>query len=330
MVYYEIMNVFLITFQAVAALLGIGVVGFWIIGRRHIPANALALLTSIAIDISIPCLILGNILTEFSPQNYPGWWHMPLWWAGFSIVAIILSVGSSYLVKREFRGEFAMSLFFQNGIFFPLIIISGLFTTASVASTYLINLFLFIFLQPTVVFSAYPLFFRKSSPEAALNWKRIINPVLIVTIIGLIFGLAGIQGSVPKFIIMILTMIGAMSIALFMLILGGNIYNDFMTTAKESRKIYTAEVIKFTLVKNLLFPLVVLGLLVWIKPDYPIAFLLILQAAVPPITAVPLLAQRSGGNRSIANQFVVGSFIFSIISIPAVISLFSLYFPFPA
>jgi len=54
------MNVFLVTFQAVAALLGIGVVGFWIIGRRHIPANALALLTSIAIDISIPCLVLGT------------------------------------------------------------------------------------------------------------------------------------------------------------------------------------------------------------------------------------------------------------------------------
>jgi malate permease and related proteins len=322
------MNIFLITFQAVAALLGIGVLGFWIIGRRRMPENALGLLTSIAIDITLPCLALANILVEFSPQKFPGWWHMPLWWLAFTVVALALSLVTSFLARRGTRGEFAMSLFFQNGIFFPLLIISGLFLKN--AGDYLVLLFLFMFLQPSVIFSTYSLFFRGKSQSPALNWKRIANPVLVVTLAGLALGLAGASRYIPSFIIMILTLVGAMAIPLFMLILGGNVYNDFTQAEGGKRKIYTAEVIKFVLVKNLLFPLVFLGLLIIVHPDYIVAFLIILEAAVPPITAIPIFTQRSGGNRALTNQYIVASFIFSAVSIPAVIYLFSHFFPFPS
>lgn len=321
------MNIFLITFQAVAALLGIGIIGFWIIGRRHMPSSSLGLLTSIAIDITLPCLALGNILTEFSPQQYPDWWLLPLWWLGFTVVTLVLSLGTSFLAKKGTRGEFAMSLFFQNGLFFPLVIITGIFLDN--AAIYVVQLFLLMFLQPSLIFSTYALFFRQKSQIPALNWRRIVNPVLVVTIIGIVLGLTGASAYIPRFITLILTFIGAMAIALFMLILGGNVYNDFVNRETGDRKIYTGEVIKFTLVKTLLFPLVVLGLLIWIRPDYTIAFLLILEAAVPPITAIPIFTERAGGNRGLTNQYIVASFVFSIISIPAVIYLFSMFFPFP-
>jgi predicted permease len=319
-------NILWITFQAVAALLGIGIIGFWIIGRRRMPAAALGLLTSLAIDIALPCLVLSNVISEFTPQKYPGWWHMPLWWLGFTAVAIALSIGTSFLVRREFRGEFAMSMLFQNGIFFPLIIINGLFTNTS---NYLILLFLFIFIQPTLVFSTYPQFFRKTSKELSLNWRRIINPVLVVTGIGIVIGLAGVNKQVPTFVLSILSMVGAMAFPLFMLILGGNVYNDFMYTGQQAPKIYVREVVIFTVVKMLIFPLVFIGLLVWLRPDYPVALIILLQAAIPPITAIPILTERSGGNRGITSQFIVATFIFSILSIPAVLYLFSVYFPFP-
>jgi predicted permease len=151
-----------------------------------------------------------------------------------------------------------------------------------------------------------------------------------MTVIGLFFGLLNIQSYIPDFIIMILTMVGAMAIPLFMLILGGNVYNDFMNRSGEGNRLYWKDVLKFILVKNLVFPLAVLGMLVWLRPEFPVALILVLEAAVPPITAVPILAERSGGNRALANQMIVASFVFSIISIPAMIYLFSLYFPFPS
>jgi predicted permease len=321
------MKVFLITFQAVAALLGIGILGFWLIGRKKVPGNVLGILTSIAIDLALPFLILSNILTQFSPQSVSGWWHMPLWWIGFAIITLVLSLLATLLVKREFRGEFAISLFFQNGIFFPLIIITGIFGTNS---PYLILLFLFVFISPSVTFSTYALFFRQYHKEPALALNRVINPLLIMTVVGVILGLLNIKGYIPNFLFMILTMVGAMAIPLFMLILGGNIYNDFMNRTTDARRIYTAEVIKFVVVKNLIFPLAILGLVIWLKPDFPVALILILEAAVPPITAIPIFTERSGGNRAITNQFIVASFAASIITIPAVVLLFARFFPFPS
>jgi predicted permease len=116
-------------------------------------------------------------------------------------------------------------------------------------------------------------------------------------------------------------MLGGMSLPLLMIILGGNIYIDF----SRQKQFNIAEVVKFTLVKNIMFPLVFLGLLMLVRPDYSIALIIILQSAVPPITAIPLLAERSGGNRVISGQFIVSSFIFSVISIPIVLYLFSIF-----
>lgn len=317
------MDVMLVTFQAVAALLGIGLLGFWIIGRRRVTADTLGFLSSLSIDVAVPCLTLSSLVINFSPEENPDWWRMPLWWIGFSIIALILSMLSSYLVKKDYRGEFITGAWFQNGLFFPIIIIVGLFGTQN---PYLSMLFLFVFLHPTVMFSTYSLFYGKRAEMQKLNWRRLINPVLVTTLVGLAIALVGIRQYVPEFIINIILMVGAMASPLFMLILGGTIYHDFRGENQGIRKIYFKEIIKFVAVKNLLFPLVFFGLLIWIRPDYSLALIIILEAAVPPVTAIPIFAERSGGNRALASQFVLASFLMSIISIPLVILIFNQYF----
>jgi len=320
------MSVFLITLQAVSALLGIGLLGFWIIGRRRVPSDTLGFLSSLAIDIALPLLVVANLISDFSPQEYPDWWHMPLWWLGFTAIALAMSLSASFLVRREIRSEFTIGLFYQNGLFFPILIIGGIFGQGN---PYLVPLFLFVIFYPSMVFSTYTLFFRKSVQKQKLNWRRTVNPVLVATIVGLIIGFVHARDYVPDFLITIVTMVGAMSIPLFMLILGGNIYNDIMYKADNRRTWYIREVVKFVVVKNLIFPLAFLALLLWLRSDFTIGLIIILQAAVPPITALPILVERCGGNRKMASQFVVASFIFSIFSIPAFIYLFSRFFPVP-
>jgi predicted permease len=313
----------LITFQAVAALLGIGLLGFWIIARRRVTADTLGFLSSLSIDIAVPCLTLSSLIKDFSPERNPDWWRMPLWWIGFAIVGLILSILSSYLVKKEYRGEFITGIWFQNGLFFPIVIIIGLFGTQN---PYLPLLFLFVFIHPTVMFSTYSMFYGKKTKTQKLNLRRLINPVLITTIIGLGIALIGLKPYIPEFIINIALMVGAMASPLFMLILGGTIYHDFRGESQGNRKIYFKEVIKFVAVKNLLFPVVFLGLLIWILPEYSVALIIILEAAVPPVTAIPIFAERSGGNKALASQFVLASFLVSILSIPMVLLLFNQFF----
>jgi malate permease and related proteins len=320
------MNVFLITLQAVFALLGIGLLGFWIIGRKRVPSDTLAFLSTLAIDIALPLLVLANLISDFSPGDFPGWWRLPLWWLGFTAVALALSLATSFLVKKELRSEFASSLFYQNGLFFPILILGGVFGPGN---PYLVPLFLFMVLFPSMVFSTHTLFFGKRIQKERLNWRRIVNPVLVTTIVGLIIGLVGARNYIPDFLIIIVTMVGAIATPLFMLILGGNIYSDIVNKVENARRWYTGEVVKFAVIKNILFPAVFLGLLLWLRLDFTIGLIIMLQAAVPPITAIPILVERCGGNRRITSQFVLVSFIVSIFSIPAFIYLFSRFFPLP-
>jgi predicted permease len=319
-------SVFVTTLQAVLALLGIGLLGFWIIGRRRVPSDTLAFLSSLAIDIALPLLVVANLISDFSPQEYPDWWHMPLWWLGFAIVALVLSLLASFLVKKEIRSEFTIGLFYQNGLFFPVLIIVGLFGGGN---QYLVPLFLFTIFHPSVIFSTFTLFFGKRIQREKLNWRRIVNPVLVATVVGLVIGLVSANEYIPDFLITIAIMVGAIATPLFMLILGGNIYNDLVYRGDNNRRWYFRDVVKFIAIKNIVFPLIFFALLLWLRPNSTIALIVMLQAAVPPITAIPILVERCGGNRAIASQFVVASFILSIFSVPAFLYLFSRFFPIP-
>ena len=146
--------------------------------------------------------------------------------------------------------------------------------------------------------------------------------MLIATIIAVSIRYIGFQNFIPNFVISIFALLGGMTIPLIMIILGGNVYIDF----HKKGKVQHIEIIKFVLIKNIIFPLIFLGILIYLKPSYHIALLIILQSAVPPVTAVPLVTERTGGNRFIVNQFIVASFISSLISIPTMMLLFSIFF----
>ena len=326
------MHIFNITLQSVAALLAIGVLGFWIIKRHIIPENILRFLAILAIDIALPCIVFANIVTQFSPSSSTNWWHYPLWWLVFSAIALILSLVTMFVSAKATRREFVISLFFQNGIFFPLIIISGIFGPTN---PYIPILFIFIAFHPSLYFSTNHLFFKKSTlkneknvddkPKNRMRLGRILNPVLISTVIATTIKLSGAESHLPTFIITVFQMLGGMSLPLLMLILGGSLYLDF----QNKGPLYIKEIIKFVLIKNIIFPFAFIALLALARPAYPIAMIMFLESAIPPITGIPIDTERQGGNRSITNQFILASFVFSIISLPLMFNLFTMYFPMP-
>ncbi len=311
------MNLFVVTFESVAILLGIGLIGFWIIRKKVLPENALRVLSPLALEIALPSLVFMRIISDFSPSDSPDWWHLPIWWLFFMVVAALLTFIFRYISKKETRNEFAISLFFQNGIFVPLAIISSMHPNNS---SYLVYLFLFTMFYPAFFFNTYYFFFGKKIKD--INWKKVLNNVLLATIAALILVFVGLSTYVPDIATSILYMLGAMTIPLIMLVIGGNIYLDF----NKRGEIFTIEIVKFLIVKNIIFPLIFLGILLFVKPPYHIALILIIQAAVPPVTSVPIFTERAGGNFSIVNQFVVSSFIFSLITLPVFITIFSWYF----
>jgi hypothetical protein len=316
------MNLFITTLESVAVLLGIGLIGFYIIKKGLLPGKVLGVLSPLALEIALPSLIFARILTTFTPEKFPDWWHLPLWWGFFSIVALGLTSIFMFISQKKTRREFALSLFFQNAIFFPLAIFSGIFTGEKL-DTYLIYIFFFTVFYPPLLFSTYFLFF-KTKEKIKINLRRVIHPVLIATFAAILIASLGLDISEDNFIIRIFSLLGAMTVPLLFLILGGNIYNDF----KEKGKWEVFEITKFVGIKNFLFPIIFLILIIQLRDfiPYHIALILLIQASVPPVTAVPIVTERAGGNRTIVNQFIVSSFIVSLVSIPLMIYLFEIFF----
>ena len=312
------MDVFLTVLKSVLVLLGIGIVGFWVSRRNAIPEDVLRFLIPLAVDIALPCMVFASLLINFSTADFPGWWQLPLWWFLFAAISLVLTLITMFVSNKETRGEFAINLFYQNGLFFPLVIISGIF---GADSPFLPQLYIFIILHPVMFFSTYNFFFKKSQEK--LKWNRIVNPILIATILAVVVQLFSARNYLPDVVHEILQILGGMALPLIMIILGGALYLDF----RQGGKLYIKEIAKFIIIKNVVFPLVFLGVLIIWRPAYNIALLFILQSAIPPVTATPILAARAGGNKAICNQFVFSSFIFSIISVPAIFNLFSRFFP---
>ncbi len=244
------MNLFVTTFESIGLLLVIGLVGFYIINRKVVPEAAFSLLSPLSIDIALPCLIFVNIITNFKPDESKDWWMLPLWWAGFTFVAATLSFIFSFLAKKEIRKEFTVSLIYQNGIFFPLAILTGIYGGDS---PHIVNLFVFVLFYPSLLFSTCHLFWKK--PDRPVRWNRIFNTMLIITVVAVVLRLLNLHIYIPDFLLKGLKMVGGMTVPLLMIIIGGNIYIDF----KNKGKLLVPEILFFLLVKNIIYPLIALS-----------------------------------------------------------------------
>lgn len=301
------MQMFLSTFEAMATLFIIGSIGFAVTKRKLLAQEALSAIGPLFLEVALPALGLYKILSDFDPNQSEKIIYLPFMWLVFTFAAFLLSHLFKYLVKCEFRGEFAMTLFFQNAVFIPLIILNRMY---GATSTHLIDLFLFSLFYSPFFFTFNHIFFKDA--QVTVRWNKIFHPVVISTIMGVVLVLLGSRPYIPSFLMSALAMVGGMAIPLLMVVVGGNIYLDI----SHMRKFKFKEVFIFVLIKNFVFPVIAL-FAIWmfsLPKDY--ALLLLLEAAAPPLMAVPIFAERLNKNRALVNQFIVGSLGVSVFSIP--------------
>lgn len=307
------MNMFVVVSQSVGIMFFIGLLGFFVAKKKLIPTDVLDLLSPLVLEIALPSLIFFRIIKTFNPTDFPGWYLYPVYWVIFTIAAILTANIFKRFFRKEFQEETNLSLVFQNGLFIPIIVITETFGPDS---SLLVHLFLFTIFYPAFFFNTYHLFFKKGAQR--FNLKKTINPVLIATSLGLLLKFTNGDQLIPEFILTALQMVGGMTIPLLMLIIGGNIYVDLQKTGKAVR----GEIVKFILIKNILFPIIGLGIILFFKLDYHISFIIVMQAAAPPLTALPIFASRAQGNREIVNQYLVCSLVFTLLSLPLILFVF--------
>jgi predicted permease len=308
------MEIFFKSIEAVLILIGLGFFGFYLLFKKYINQDVLKFLSPIAIEFAVPAMIFVDVIKNFDPYKMSDWWIYPLIWLFTFIYGVFLAYIFSFLLKKEYKKEFFLSLIYPNAIFIPVVLISSL---SKDSGELLIKLYLFTLFFPILLFNFYTVFYSKG--KIKIDLKKIFNPIFISTILGIFIKYYKFEIFIPDFFLDILRRIGAMSIPIILLIIGGNIYLEF----KKKSKIIWKEVLYFVIVKNILFPLAYFLVLLGFNVSTELKFLIVLQAAVPPVTVIPILIEREGGNSEVANQFLFFSFVFSIISLPSVLYFFN-------
>jgi predicted permease len=305
-------------FEAVAAIFMMMAVGAILAYRGILNETLERGLARLALDVAVPCLLFGKLMSQFDPAAYPGWWRWPLIWGVFTAATLLPSLALARLARAGFRREFALGLFYPNAIFLPFAMLRQM---AGADSPLMVELILFTLFFTAFFFNTCGWFFgRRASPVRPLNR---LHPSLWATLLAMLLRVTGADAGVPAFWLAGVEQIGQVAIPLVMIVIGSQLARDF----RASRLFYWREVALFVALKNVLWPLLALLLFAAWRPERNVAFMIVLQCAVPPVSTIPAIVARLEGNRRLAGQMLLASFALSIVTLPLVMILFTRLFP---
>ncbi len=292
--------------QALLVLFLLCTLGWFLRRRGVLTPAALPALSLIALDVALPALVFVTMLDQFRGADARGWYFFPAAWAGFMVISFALSWAFAPLARPPVRREFRFCLFYHNAIFFPLAVLSEMF---GAGARPVAELFLMTFLFPAFFFNTYSAFLRA---EWRVDWRRTAHPVLFTTLAAVALAVTDSHAAIPRVILNAARQLGAVSVPLLMLLVGARLREDF----EHRGPVYWREIARFVLLKNLLIPLFFFILLPRLPLWPSLRFLLLLQAAMPPVTAAPIVIEREGGQASFAGQLLVSSYVVSVATIP--------------
>lgn len=306
------------TLEAVGIFLGLGVVGFVLLARKAIAKEALSTLSFLSLDVAVPALVFYDMMVQFSLEKYPFWWLYPLVWMGAFGLLWFLSWLFSFFFSITYRKEVFVSLLYPNAIFIPLILLPSIFPEKPGIT---VDLFLFTVLFSFFLFQGFG-FFYGGKKQKSFSLQKLFPPLVVMLVGSLALHYAGLRPLVPGFVIDVVRRIGVLSIPLLLFVIGGNIYLDRHETSTLPLKAK----IGFVLVKNMVFPLVHLGI-VGLLPLPPLfRFLVFLQSALPPVTALPVLVEREGGNRMVVQSLFLWSVVGLVVTLPVALWVYEMVY----
>lgn len=301
-------------FEAVAVIFVMMAVGGALVWRGTLSESLERGVARLSLDVALPCLLFASLIRSFDPAAHAGWWQWPLIWIAFTLATLGPALLTARLVGPKCRPEFALSLFYPNALFLPIAMIRQM---DGPDSPLLVDLILFTMLFSAVFFNTYQWFYGQRQGSArGLNR---LHPSLWATALAIGLRVTATDRWLPEFLLSGMDQIGAVAIPLIMITIGSQLIRDF----KASRHFYWRETLVFVVVKSIFWPLLAIGVLALWRPRQSLAFMILLQCAVPPVSAIPAVVARMNGNRRLAGQLLLASFVVSIITLPLVIHLFA-------
>lgn len=236
-----------------------------------------------------------------------------------AITLLSLVIFNKKWYKGKMRYESQFALIFNNATFLGYPIISS---TYGPQSTAIIAYCGFIIAFNIALFS-YGVYLFKHKVDGKLILNVITNPNIIAVILGVVVFLTSFQ--VPKFINDAVTFTGSTTTALSIICVG-----YMLSTAKFVQLFKKWKLAITALIQLIVGPLATYLLLIAIQyvarnagfdfPDEVVVVCTLIQA-LPTATSLGLFASKYGGDEKEASQLVTLSTLFSIITLPLMVSI---------
>lgn len=310
---------FRIVFAAMLQIFLLGFCGYILTKKKIISADNLKFLSQLLIGLLLPCFMFVKLIENFDFKAFPNWWFFPfisfiVTIAGYFIGILFLGIDRDL---EKFKKEFLSLVTFQNSGYLPLILVALLFAPARQGRMF-VCIFLFLLGFNFVMWSI-GVFYLAREKNARLELSSLFSPPVVAMLIALFFIAVGLKKFIPDFLIGPARMFGDCALPLAILVVGGNLSQVNIRVRENFRYIFNLVVAKL-----LLLPLLCLSALFLIKPPYEIAFLLLIETAVPSATSLSIIMRNYERKDNIISLGIFWTHLIGLLTMPIFLILFSL------
>ena len=310
------MSIFLSTLNQMGFLMLLIAVGY-ILGKFNlVEEGGTKILSKLENYLFIPALVLSTFISNFTVKTFSTAWKFLACGTVVVLLSAVFAVFASKLcIKDEYiRKIYTYGLAFANFGFMGNAVVSALFP--NVFMEYLIYVLPFWML---IYVWGVPYLLMPSSDGKSITsgLKKLINPMFIAMLIGMIVGIFAIP--LPSFVGSAVSSLGSCMSPIAMLLTGMTIAKINLKETFKNLSIYAASVIRL-----IIMPLIVIALLCVVKLPYELALCTVCVLAMPLGLNTVVIPSAYGKDTSVAAGMALISHLLSCITIPVIFMIFQL------
>lgn len=290
----------------VFALIAIGVV----VRRVHwVEGEAETSLIRLVVNLCYPCLIFETVAGNATLREPENLLLPPL--VGFAMTFIGIRAG--LLVAKAIGlhvgtglRTFALAVGVTNYGYLPLPIMAGMWGPESRGVLLVHNVGVEIAIWTVGVLVLSGLSLRE-------GWRKLVSPVMITLVLGVVCNLAGITPKLPSLVTDTVHALAVCAIPLGLIMTGVNLANYL----NEPRELFDAKVTGAAVALRLgLLPVVMLLVAKYLPCSIELKRVMIVQAAMPVAVISIIISRMYGGHPRTAVQIVLGTTALGVFVIP--------------
>lgn len=299
------MEVVLLLFRQNLVMFSYLVIGYLLFKKRLLTVNGSADIGKVLLYVVMPVAIVKSYMRDFSTEMLEGFLISFV----SALGALILSILVSTLVFRQKSAIRQFGAAFSNAGFIGIPLVQ--MTIGDEAVFYVAS---FVALLNILQWT-YGIFII-TKDKTAISFKKILtNPIVISLVIGLLLFFLPIR--LPAMVNSIITTISAMNGPLAMLVLGTYLAQVRLKELFTDRETYLCAAVRLVLI-----PILTTFVFTSVPKEYKIVSLAVLMTAAAPVGSnVAIFAQLYKKDYTEAVKDVCLSTVFSILSMPLIISL---------